>query len=209
MPKEAQAVLRGEGIESFGQGAQEFGESASGGLAQMGFEFGKGLFNGVEIGAVGRQVPHAGASGGDELLDLLDFMGGEVVENDDVALPEFGTENLLEVGREDVGVDGPFDQEWCLDTLRAQGGDEGGGLPVAVGNGPDTALACRTSAIESRHAGVEPGFVDEDQPRTVPVGLAGAPARAGDFHIRPILLGGARRFFYSSSRGGRDGARGR
>lgn len=209
MAKEARAVLGSEGVESFGDGVKEFIESTSGGLAEVGFEFCECHLDGVEIWAVRRQVTHGGSLGGDEFFDALNFMGGKIVEDDDVAFLEFGTENLLEVGREDVGVDRPFDQERSLDALSTQGGDEGGGLPVAMRNGPDTALAGRTASIESSHPCVESGFIDEDQTLAVPLGLVGSPSGSGQFHIRPILLGGARRFFYSSNRGGRVGATGR
>ena len=209
MTKEARVVLGGEAVESFGQGMLEFVEGASGCLTQVGFEFGECQFDGVEIGAVRRQVTHAGSLGRDEFSDALHFMGGEVVEDDDVALLEFGTENMPQIGGEDLGVERSLDQERSLDTFRTQGGDEGGALPVAVGDGPDAAMAHRATPIESSHLGVESGFVDKDQTLAVPLGLVRSPPGAGRFDIRPILLGGARRFFYSSSRGGRVGARGR
>jgi hypothetical protein len=50
------------------------------------------------------------------------------------------------------------------------------------------------------HLGVQTGFINEHQPAYIPAGLLPAPKPPGGFNIRPILLGGARRFFYSSNR---------
>jgi hypothetical protein len=56
------------------------------------------------------------------------------------------------------------------------------------------------------HLGVQAGFIDKYQLADIPVGLLTAPKLPGGFDVRPILLGGARRFFYSSDRAVPDGA---
>jgi hypothetical protein len=48
------------------------------------------------------------------------------------------------------------------------------------------------------HLGVQTRFIDEDQLANIPAGLLPAPKLSGGFDIRALLLGGARRFFYSS-----------
>ena len=53
------AVLGGEGVESRRQGTMKIVQGAGRGLAQMRFEFGERQFNGVEVGAVRRQVADA------------------------------------------------------------------------------------------------------------------------------------------------------
>jgi hypothetical protein len=50
------------------------------------------------------------------------------------------------------------------------------------------------------HLGVQTGFINKHQPADIPTGLLPAPKSPGSFNVRPILLGGARRFFYSSNR---------
>jgi hypothetical protein len=50
------------------------------------------------------------------------------------------------------------------------------------------------------HLGVQAGFINKHQLADIPVRLLSAPKPPGGFNIRPILLGGARRFFYSSGR---------
>ena len=71
---------------------------------------------------------------------------------------------------------------------------------MAVRDGTDTTLAQQAATTVAGHLGVQTGFIDKDQTANIPVGLLPAPKPPGGFNIRPILLGGARRFFYSSAR---------
>jgi hypothetical protein len=166
----------------------------------MRFEFGESHLNRIEIGAVRRQVAEANPAGGKQRADVMNFVGGEVVEDEGVARAQLGTEHLLKIGREHLGIDGTFDQEGSFDAFLAQGRNEGGALPVAVRDGAETALAQRTAAIVAGQLGVQACFINKDQPADIPVGLLPAPKPPGGFNVRPILLGGARRFFYSSDR---------
>src|SRR5205807_2226273 len=52
---------------------------------QVGFEFGEGLFDGVEIGAVGRQERQAAAAGFDALAHRGGLVHIELVHHDDLA----------------------------------------------------------------------------------------------------------------------------
>ena len=61
----------------------------------MRLEFGKCQFNGIEVGAVRRQVADANPSSREQPTDVLDFMGGEVVEDERVTLAQLWTEHLL------------------------------------------------------------------------------------------------------------------
>jgi hypothetical protein len=169
-------------------------------LAQMRFEFGESQFNGIEIGAVRRQVADANPSSREQPADVMDFVGGEIVENEHVALAQLRTEYLLKVNRENLGIDGAFDQKGSFDAFMAQGRNEGGTLPVAVRDGADTTLAPWTATMVAGHLGVQAGFINKHQLADIPAGLLPSPIPPGGFNVRPILLGGARRFFYSSDR---------
>ena len=204
--KETSAMLSREGVERAGQGQMEIIQSAGGCLAQMRFEFGKSQFNGIEIGAVRRQVADANPASRKQLADDLDFMGGEVVEDERVARTQLGTKHLLKVSRENLGIDGTFDQKRSFDAFMAQGRNEGGALPVAVRDGADTTLAHRAATMVAGHLGVQAGFINKHQLADIPAGLLLSPMPPGGFNVRPILLGGARRFFYSSDRVVPDGA---
>ena len=172
----------------------------------MRFEFGKCQFNGIEIRAVRRQVANANPSSREQLADVMDFVGGEVVENERVTLAQLRTEYLLKISRENLGIDGAFDQKGSFDAFMAQGRNESGTLPVAVRDGADTTLAHRAATMVAGHLGVQACFINKHQLADIPVGLLPSPKPPGGFNIRPILLGGARRFFYSSARVVPDGA---
>ena len=166
----------------------------------MRFEFGESQFNGIEIGAVRRQVADANPSSRKQLADVMDFVGGEVVEDERVARAQLRTEHLLKISRENLGIDGAFDQKGSFDAFMAQGRNEGGALPVAMRDGAETTLAHQAATMVAGQLGVQTGFINKHQPADIPAGLLPAPKSPGGFNVRPILLGGARRFFYSSNR---------
>ena len=172
----------------------------------MRFEFGESLFNGIEVGTVRRQVADANPSSRKQLADVMDFVGGEVVEDERVARAQLRTEHLLKISRENLGIDGAFDQKGSFDAFMAQGRNEGGTLPVAVRDGTETTLAHRAATMVAGHLGVQAGFINKHQLADIPAGLLPSPKPPGGFNVRPILLGGARRFFYSSDRVVPDGA---
>ena len=103
------AVLGGEGVESRRQGTMKIVQGAGRGLAQMRFEFGERQFNGVEVGAVRRQVADAPSLGPENPGDVLDLVGGEVIEDERVAPAQLWTEHVLKIGGEDLGIDRSFD----------------------------------------------------------------------------------------------------
>jgi hypothetical protein len=50
------------------------------------------------------------------------------------------------------------------------------------------------------HLGVQAGLINKHQFVDIPAGLLPSPKPPRGFNVRAILLGGARRFFYSSDR---------
>ena len=173
-------------------------QGAGGCLAQMRFEFGESLFNGIEVGTVRRQVADANPSSRKQLADIMDFVRGEIVEDERIALAQLRTEHLLKISREHLGIDSPFDQKGRFDAFMAQSRNEGGTLPVAVRDGADTSPAHRAATMVAGHFGVQACFIDKHQLADIPAGLLLSPMPPGGFNVRSILLGGARRFFYSS-----------
>lgn len=59
-------------------------------------------------------------------------MRTEIVHDDDVAVPQGRDQNLLDVEKEGFAIDRPLDEPRSGDTIVAQSGHEGHGLPVAV-----------------------------------------------------------------------------
>lgn len=133
-------------------------------------------------------------------------MGGEVVEDERVTLAQLRTEHLLQTNRENPGIDRAFNQKWRFDAFRAQGRNKRGTLPVAVRDGAETTLAPQAATMVAGHLGVQAGFINKHQLADSPAGRLPAPKLPGGLNVRPILLGGARRFFYGSDRVVPDGA---
>jgi hypothetical protein len=79
-------------------------------------------------------------------------------------------------------------------------------LPVTVRNGADATPPHGAAPVVAGHFGIQAGFIDKRQAADIPARLLPAPKLAGGLDVRPILLGGARRFFYSSDRAVPDGA---
>jgi len=198
MTKEASAVLGGKGVQSGRHGPEEVFQGAGGRLSQVGLQFGKGLLDRIEIRAVGRKVAEVDPACAQQSANLGDFMSGEIVEDQSVALVQAGTEDVFQVSRENIGIDGTFHQERGFDVLVAQGGEEGGGLPMPIRDGAGATLPSGAAPVKAGHFGVQACFIDKHQLAHIPVRLLLTPAPPGCFDIRPILLGGARRFFYSS-----------
>ena len=103
------------------------------GLSDEMFELGEDLFDGIEVGAVGRQEDEVSAFGSDDGAGGLAFVAAEVVKDDDIARREGRSENLLDVEEEGFAVDRPVDHPRRINPVVAQRGDEGQGLPMAVG----------------------------------------------------------------------------
>lgn len=149
-------------------------------------EFGKDLLDGIEVGAVGRQEEEVRPCGPDGATHGLSLVAAEIVEDDDVALGERGHEDLLDIEGEELAVDRPVDDPRRIDTVAAQGGDEGQGFPVAVWDRRSEPPATRRPAPERRHIRLDPGFIEKDQPTGFDPMLMGLPSQplAGNVHSR-------------------------
>jgi len=79
------------------------------------------------------------------------FVRAEIVENDDIARFQGSDELGFDVGLESPAVDRPVENPWRLDAIVPQGGDEGHGLPVAVGRMGDQPFSARAPATQRRH----------------------------------------------------------
>jgi hypothetical protein len=104
-------------------------------------------------------------------------------------------EHLLEINREDLGIDRSVHQKRGFQLFVTQGRNEGRALPMTVGHRTQTAFAAGAAAIQPGQLGVQAGFINKDQPADVPTALLAPPERPRPFNVGPVLLGGARRFF--------------
>src|SRR5919107_3276415 len=111
------------------------------GLAQVRFDLGKGLFNGIQIGRVSRQEQEPGASLFQTLRSLLALVDGQVVEDHHVALVQGRRELCLDVSLERQAGDRAIDDPGRTQLMAAQPGQEGMRLPVAEGRAHAQPLA--------------------------------------------------------------------
>src|SRR5215831_5566095 len=103
-------------------------------LRQQVFEFGKHLFNRIEIRRIFRQEEQLGAGGTDSGADIGALVALKVVEDDHVAGTQGGCENLLDVSQEGTGTDRAIEQPGRLDAIVPQGGYKRHGVPMPVGD---------------------------------------------------------------------------
>src|SRR5712671_776369 len=80
-------------------------------------------------------------------------MSRKVVHDDDVMVVEHWSQTLFDVCEEDRPVHRPIDHERCDHPVVAQSDNQGDGLPMAVGNGPDQSFPARATAPKSHQAG--------------------------------------------------------
>ena len=67
------------------------------------FSLGPGVFDGIEIGAVGGEIFEGMLGAGDGLLGVLSFVEGGVVHDHDASCGQLGQELLPDPGSEDIG----------------------------------------------------------------------------------------------------------
>lgn len=91
-------------------------------------------------------------------------MAAEIVHDDDVAGLKRRYQDLLDVGPEDVAIDGAVDDQRGGETAGAQCCDERRCFPVTVRHRRDQALTARGAPVAASQVGGRPGLIDEDQP---------------------------------------------
>ena len=165
------------------------------GCTEDGFQLGEAELDGVEVGAIGRQEPQGCAGGFDRVAHPVDFVRGKVVRNDDIAGLEGGDEDLLDVGAETDPVHRPVEHAGGREPGDAEAGDERTGLPMPLGGVIGHALAAGAAPIAPKEIGRDAGFIEKDEVGRVKRGRGRRPLRAGGRDVRPVLFGGAHRFF--------------
>ena len=158
-------------------------------------DLGEGLLDRIEVWRIGWQIPQSRTGSADHLADSGRLVRAEIVHHDDVAGFECRHEKLLDIGSEAFAVDRAVEDTRCGEPITAQRAEEGERAPVAVRGKAPEAFAPRPPAPKRRHVGLDPGFVDKDQPLRIETGLKGSPALAPPRYIGAGLLKGEQRFF--------------
>jgi len=99
----------------------------------VGLEFGEYHLDRIEVRAIGRREEEPCTPGLEDGRGFLAFMAGEIVEDDDVAGIEGGSELRFDIGFESRTVHGAVDDPWRGQSVAAQGSDEGLGFPMTKG----------------------------------------------------------------------------
>jgi len=169
----------------------------------MRLELGEGHFDGIEVGAVGRQKEEPCPFCSDGLLGRLAFMRGEVVENDDVSFTQGGGELGFNPGLEDTPVHRLIDHKRSGQSALPQSGDECLSFPMSEWRLGPQPSPLEIATPKPRHLGRRAGLIDKDQPvRVAPHSRLSFcnPLLASSMNVRPTLFGCQQRFFYNDSR---------
>lgn len=166
--------------------------------AQDALELGKGFLDGIEVRAVGREIKQPGVCLLDGLAHTRHLVDGQVVHDDDIAFFQRGAEDFFDVDEKQRAVHRPVDGEGRGHARFAQGGDERQRLPAAKRLLADEPFTPQTAPVAPRHARVHARFVDEDQIARAQLALFPEPPAPVSLDVRPVLLAGVHRFFYSS-----------
>jgi len=158
-------------------------------------EFGKDLFDGIEVGTVGRQEEEPGTGGADGFAGGFALVAAEIVHDDDIARPQHRNENLLDIGEEGFAVDRAIDDAGGIDAVMAECRQEGERAPMTVRRFGNQLPAARPPAAQRRHVGLGPSLIDEDQAARIETALILLPLQAPTRDGGPILLACEQRFF--------------
>src|SRR5262249_55903187 len=193
MAEKVEAFLVAYSSQERANSAPEFRNCALGGLSEERFEFAENLLDRVEIRRIRWQIERGRTHSLDRVRHTGYLMSRKVVHDDDVTAVERWSQTLFDVCEEDRPVHRPIDHERCDHPVVAQSDNQGDGLPMAVGNGPDQSFAPRATAPKSHQAGAGGGLVDEHQSGGIKQTLLANPAPPCP--RRPVLARSAAGFF--------------
>jgi len=164
-------------------------------FAEQGFELGEDLLDRVEIGRVGRQENEPGPGAADGAAYGVASVAAEIVHDNDVARSERWHQDLLGVGEETHAIDRAVEHARRGDPIVTQRGEERHGLPMSMRHPGEEPCAAQTAPMGSRHVGLGPSLVDEDEALRLELALVAPPSRAAPGDVGALLLAGVQAFF--------------
>ena len=163
--------------------------------ANEGLELREAELDGIEVRAIGWQVPEGGPGGLDSPPDAGDLVGPEVVGNDDVAWLQSRRQDLFDVSAEALAIDCAVEDPRCGQPCDPQRGEKRAGLPAPAGGVVVDARAARCPAVPPKQIGGAAGFVQKHEVGDVPGRRRPVPRDPRGRDVRPIVFGRADRFF--------------
>ena len=195
MLKEIGTLSSGEAGEEFADPAAQIWHGTFSRFAQQSLELAERLLDGIEIWRVLGEVEEFRSHGLDGFGDAVDFMGSDVVHDDDVAGMQGGHETLFDIGEEGLAVHRSFDNERSNQLVMAQACDEGDRLPMSMGRVIDQSLAAWTTSSRSHHVGADGRLIEKHQSGRVEQALSPDPTSTRSGYVGSVLLVGVQRFF--------------
>ena len=195
MPKIVAAFVRAEALETGTKERPERLTAATACGANEGLELREAELDGIEVRAIGWQVPEGGPGGLDSPPDAGDLVGPEVVSNDDVAWLQSRHQDLFDVSAEALAIDCAVEDPRCGQPCDPQRGEKRAGLPAPAGGVVVDARATRCPAVPPKQIGGDAGFVQKHEVGDIPGRRRRVPRDPRGRDVRPIVFGRADRFF--------------
>jgi len=157
--------------------------------AEARFQFGKGLFDRIEVRTVGRQEPDLRARPFNRRADPRVLVDRQVIEHDDIARPQRGHQDLFDVREEGRRVDGPIEHGGRGQPVEAQARDDRVRLPVAAWRVVMQPRPPRATAIPTQQIGGDAALIEKEVLAHIAQGLPRLPlaARRGDIRT-PLFV---------------------
>ena len=95
-----------EDVDAFADKVPEAGDCSLADLSEHGFETREGLLDRIEVGTIGRQEAECCTGRFDPFAHRVALVARQIVHDDDVAGPQFGHEDLSDIGLEPLAIDG-------------------------------------------------------------------------------------------------------
>jgi len=130
-----------------GNGGEELFQVSRRFAPQMCFEFCKGQFDGIEVRTVRWQVAKLNSLGLEQRRHPVNFVRGEIIQDQRVSGLQGGQEHFLEVSQEDFGVHRAVNQKRSGDLFLAQRCQKSGTLPMTVRYGAHTPFTAGTPTV--------------------------------------------------------------
>jgi hypothetical protein len=182
-------VLGSECGECFVKGLLKRGDRAGFESPQLLFHLCPALFNGIEIGRIGRQIAESGASLFDEFAYTVHLVGAQIIHDHQLAGFQLRTKDMSEISQEDIAIGGRLNRHSGYPSGNTDGSQQCQGPPATGRNSLLDACAMQRAAVAPGHFRRDTAFVDEDDLRRVDVPGFLPPELALRFDALAVLLG--------------------
>jgi hypothetical protein len=170
------AFDRGEELEGDRHQLRDLVVVARARRAQERLQFGEHLLDGIEVGAVRWQKPKVRADRFDRRAHRGLLVDRQIVEDDDIAWPQGGYQDLLDIGAKTRFVDRAVKHGRRGHRIHAQGGNDGAGVPVTAGRVITDAGPTRTPTIAAQQIRGDATLIEEHVLPHIAEWLPGAPS---------------------------------